>query len=67
VVEVEKSEKITVDVGLVDLEQIDLLVDKGFYANRRSQDAAWALPQASRADDVSVIYTRATLSRPSRP
>jgi Arc/MetJ-type ribon-helix-helix transcriptional regulator len=34
VAEVEKSEKITINVGLVDLGQIDLLVDEGFYANR---------------------------------
>ena len=32
--EVERSEKITVNVGLVDLGQIDLLVAEGFYANR---------------------------------
>ena len=32
--EVEKTEKITVNVGLVDLGEIDLLVDEGFYANR---------------------------------
>src|SRR5881275_2853066 len=32
--EVEKSEKITINVGLVDLGQIDLLVNEGFYANR---------------------------------
>src|SRR6185437_15485004 len=32
--EVEKSEKITINVGLVDLGQIDLLVDEGFYSNR---------------------------------
>jgi Arc/MetJ-type ribon-helix-helix transcriptional regulator len=32
--EIEKSEKITINVGLVDLGQIDLLVDEGFYANR---------------------------------
>ncbi|WP_214371325.1 CopG family transcriptional regulator [Pseudonocardia sp. H11422] len=32
--ELEKSEKITINVGLVDLGQIDLLVDEGFYANR---------------------------------
>ena len=30
----EKSEKITINVGPVDLGQIDLLVDEGFYANR---------------------------------
>ena len=34
VAEIEKSEKITVNIGLVDLGQIDLLVDEGFYANR---------------------------------
>jgi Arc/MetJ-type ribon-helix-helix transcriptional regulator len=28
------SEKITINVGYVDLGQIDLLVDEGFYANR---------------------------------
>ena len=32
--EVDKSEKITINVGLVDLGQIDLLVDEGFFANR---------------------------------
>lgn len=32
--EVDKSEKMTINVGLVDLGQIDLLVDEGFYANR---------------------------------
>lgn len=31
---VEKSEKITINVGLVDLGQIDLLVSEGFFANR---------------------------------
>jgi Arc/MetJ-type ribon-helix-helix transcriptional regulator len=32
--ELDKTEKITINVGLVDLGQIDLLVDEGFYANR---------------------------------
>src|SRR3954451_18574592 len=32
--ETDKSEKTTINVGLVDLGQIDLLVDEGFYANR---------------------------------
>jgi Arc/MetJ-type ribon-helix-helix transcriptional regulator len=32
--EADKSEKITVNVGLVDLGQIDLLVSEGFFANR---------------------------------
>ncbi|MDX6297571.1 MAG: hypothetical protein QOI51_1428 [Nocardioidaceae bacterium] len=30
----DRTEKITVNVGLVDLGQIDLLVQEGFYANR---------------------------------
>jgi Arc/MetJ-type ribon-helix-helix transcriptional regulator len=32
--EVDKSEKITINVGAVDLGQIDLLVGEGFYTNR---------------------------------
>ena len=32
--EIDKSEKITINLGLIDLGQIDLLVDEGFYANR---------------------------------
>ena len=32
--ETDKSEKITINIGLVDLGHIDLLVDEGFYANR---------------------------------
>jgi Arc/MetJ-type ribon-helix-helix transcriptional regulator len=34
VAETEKTEKITINLGLVDLGQIDLLVQEGFYANR---------------------------------
>jgi Arc/MetJ-type ribon-helix-helix transcriptional regulator len=34
VAEVDKTEKITINLGLVDLGQIDLLVAEGFYANR---------------------------------
>ncbi len=32
--EVDRSEKVTINIGLVDLGQIDLLVGEGFYANR---------------------------------
>ena len=32
--EIDKREKMTINVGLVDLGQIDLLVDEGLYANR---------------------------------
>jgi Arc/MetJ-type ribon-helix-helix transcriptional regulator len=34
VAESEKAEKITINLGIVDLGQIDLLVREGFYANR---------------------------------
>src|SRR5260370_12406248 len=34
VAELEKTEKITINLGLVDLGQIDLLVQEGFYSNR---------------------------------
>jgi Arc/MetJ-type ribon-helix-helix transcriptional regulator len=34
VAEADKAEKITINLGLVDLGQIDLLVREGFYANR---------------------------------
>jgi Arc/MetJ-type ribon-helix-helix transcriptional regulator len=32
--DLEKTEKITINLGLVDLGQIDLLAQEGFYANR---------------------------------
>jgi Arc/MetJ-type ribon-helix-helix transcriptional regulator len=32
--ELEKTEKITINLGLVDLGQVDLLVQEGFYSNR---------------------------------
>ncbi len=32
--QLEKTEKITINLGLVDLGQIDLLVQEGFYSNR---------------------------------
>jgi Arc/MetJ-type ribon-helix-helix transcriptional regulator len=34
IAEADKSEKITINVGLIDLGQIDLLVDEGFFTNR---------------------------------
>ena len=34
IADADKSEKITINVGLVDLGQIDLLVEEGFFANR---------------------------------
>jgi Arc/MetJ-type ribon-helix-helix transcriptional regulator len=32
--DIEKTEKITINIGLVDLGEIDLLVDEGFFTNR---------------------------------
>jgi Arc/MetJ-type ribon-helix-helix transcriptional regulator len=32
--EAEKAEKITINIGLIDLGRIDLLVDEGFFTNR---------------------------------
>ena len=32
--EAERSEKITINLGLIDLGQIDLLVSEGFFTNR---------------------------------
>src|SRR5437763_16691252 len=34
IADADKSEKITINVGLVDVGQIDLLVNEGFFANR---------------------------------
>lgn len=72
----DKSEKITINVGLVDLGQIDLLVDEGFFTNRsdfirtairrqlESRSAA-VESTASRRDLIlgSQTYTRRDLER----
>jgi Arc/MetJ-type ribon-helix-helix transcriptional regulator len=55
--EVEKSEKITINIGLVDLGQIDLLVDEGFYANRTD-----FIRTASRAAAVNDTVERRALT-----
>ncbi|AOZ92329.1 hypothetical protein [Paenibacillus crassostreae] len=34
VIHISESEKVTINLGAVDLGQIDLLVDQGFYSNR---------------------------------
>ena len=61
--EVDKSEKITVNVGLVDLGQIDLLVDEGFYANRTDFIRTAIRRQIeSRAAAVDQTMTRRTLT-----
>jgi Arc/MetJ-type ribon-helix-helix transcriptional regulator len=60
--EVDRSEKITINVGLVDLGQIDLLVDEGFYANRTDFIRTAIRRQLdSRADSVNDTVTRRAL------
>jgi Arc/MetJ-type ribon-helix-helix transcriptional regulator len=61
-VEAEKTEKITINVGLVDLGQIDLLVQEGFYANRTDFIRTAIRRQlASHADAVTHTVARKTL------
>jgi Arc/MetJ-type ribon-helix-helix transcriptional regulator len=60
--EVDKSGKITINVGLVDLGQIDLLVDEGFYANRTDFIRTAIRRQLdSRADAVNGTVARRAL------
>jgi Arc/MetJ-type ribon-helix-helix transcriptional regulator len=61
--EIDKSEKITINVGLVDLGQIDLLVDEGFYANRTDFIRTAIRRQLeSRADAVNDTVARRALT-----
>ena len=61
--EVDKSEKITINIGLVDLGQIDLLVDEGFYANRTDFIRTAIRRQLeSRAAAVNNTVARRTLT-----
>src|SRR3954464_477917 len=63
VAELDKSEKITINLGLVDLGQIDLLVDEGFYANRTDFIRTAIRRQLeSRAAAVDQTMTRRTLT-----
>ncbi len=60
--EIDKSEKITINLGLVDLGQIDLLVDEGFYANRTDFIRTAIRRQLEmRAAAVDETVTRRTL------
>jgi Arc/MetJ-type ribon-helix-helix transcriptional regulator len=60
--ELEKTEKITINVGPVDLGQIDLLVSEGFYANRTDFIRTAIRGQlASRAAVVEQTVARRTL------
>ena len=60
--EAEKTEKITVNLGLVDLGQIDLLVQEGFYANRTDFIRTAIRAQlGSRASALDQTVARRTL------
>ena len=61
--EVEKTEKITVNLGPVDLGQIDLLVQEGFYTNRTDFIRTAIRNQlATRAAAVEQTVARKTLT-----
>jgi Arc/MetJ-type ribon-helix-helix transcriptional regulator len=58
----DRSEKITINVGLVDLGQIDLLVSEGFFANRTDFIRTAIRRQLdSRSDAVERTVTRREL------
>jgi Arc/MetJ-type ribon-helix-helix transcriptional regulator len=60
--EAEKTEKITINLGLVDLGQVDLLVREGFYANRTDFIRTAIRAQLStHAEAVHHTVTRKTL------
>jgi Arc/MetJ-type ribon-helix-helix transcriptional regulator len=61
--DIEKTEKITVNVGLVDLGEIDLLVDEGFFANRTDFIRTAIRRQlATRSDAVERTVARRSLT-----
>src|SRR5436305_13047955 len=58
----EKTEKITINLGLVDLGQIDLLVQEGFYTNRTDFIRTAIRNQiTTHADVVKRMVARKTL------
>ena len=60
--ELEKTEKITINLGLVDLGQIDLLVQEGFYSNRTDFIRTANRTQlATHAEEVKRTVARKTL------
>jgi Arc/MetJ-type ribon-helix-helix transcriptional regulator len=60
--ELEKTEKITINLGFVDLGQIDLLVQEGFYTNRTDFVRTAIRNQlTTHADVVKRMVTRKTL------
>ena len=59
---IEKTEKITINIGLVDLGEIDLLVDEGFFTNRTDFIRTAIRRQlATRADAVERTVARREL------
>jgi Arc/MetJ-type ribon-helix-helix transcriptional regulator len=57
-----ETEKITINLGLVDLGQVDLLVHEGFYSNRTDFIRTAIRNQlATHADDVRQTVARKTL------
>jgi Arc/MetJ-type ribon-helix-helix transcriptional regulator len=59
----EKTEKITINLGLVDIGQIDLLVQEGFYTNRTDFIRTAIRAQlASRAEALGQTAARRTLT-----
>src|SRR6202050_3636124 len=59
----EKTEKITINLGLVDLGQIDLLVQEGFYTNRTDFISTAIHTQlASRGEALDQTAARRTLT-----
>ena len=60
--DLERSEKITINLGLIDLGQIDLLVSEGFFANRTDFIRTAIRRQLeSRAEPVEAIVSRRKL------
>jgi len=61
--ESEKTEKITINLGLVDLGQIDLLVQEGFYTNRTDFIRTAIRTQlATRGEVLDQTVSRRTLT-----
>ena len=61
--EAEKAEKITINLGLVDLGRIDLLVAEGFYSNRTDFIRSAIRHQLDvRSDAISKTVERRTLA-----
>jgi Arc/MetJ-type ribon-helix-helix transcriptional regulator len=60
--ELDKTEKITINLGLVDLGEVDLLVAEGFYANRTDFIRSAVRRQLEiRSDAIQETVTRRTL------